>query len=327
MTWQVHDTAASHFVASSHVEGLQLHVRAHADEASRPPVLFVHGATYASRLFDIPHPGASWLKATAKAGFAAYAMDIRGYGRSRTKTMRNGGKPIAQSADAVRDIADVWRWIRDRHEGRKVALVGGSWGSITTALFARSGPENGLSALVLYAPIYAAKNQGWLSFLADPQEPERFNPDFAETRLVSEAETRSRWDEEIPDGAEWRDEAVFQALVQSSLADDPNAAQRTPPSFEAPNGTLIDLWEAFNGRPLYDPGNIQCPVLLVRGGSDTTSTRFDALALFDRLGSSTKRYVEIANGAHFVSAEKRAQEVFSITTAFLKEFAAVNQTV
>ena len=320
MTWQVHDTAASHFVASSDGQDLQLHIRAHADDPSRQPVLFIHGATYASRLFDIPHPGASWLKATADAGFAAYALDIRGYGKSRIRSAPNTGKPIARSADAIRDIADVCRWIRDRHEGRKIALVGGSWGSITASLFAGTVGANELTALILYAPIYATRNEGWLSFLADPEAPDRFNRHFAETRLINEAETRFRWDAEIPDGEEWRDEAVFQALVQSSLADDPTAEQRNPPSFEAPNGTLVDLWEVFNGRPLYDPGDIQCPALLVRGGADTTSTRSDALALYDRLGASTKRYVEIANGAHFVSAEKRAREVFSIAAEFLRAF-------
>lgn len=318
MTWRAQDKAVSHFVASSHVGDLQLHVRAYAGEPSRQPVLFVHGATYASRLFDIPHPGASWLKATADAGFAAYAMDVRGYGKSRLRSAASMEKPFARATDAVGDIQDVWSWIGDRHNGRRIALIGGSWGSITTAMFARKMGADLLSALVLYAPIFAARNEGWLKFLSDPTKPGRFSPEFVATRLVSEAQTRRRWDAEIPGGAGWRDEAVFQALIQSSLADDPNAFTRDPPSFEAPNGTLLDLWEAFNGRPLYDPGDITCPVLLVRGGADPTSTRLDALALLDQLGSEKKHYVEIANGAHFISAERRAHEVFSVTTAFLK---------
>lgn len=321
MTWQAFDTATSHFIASSTVRNLNLHVRAHGDDPIRQPVLFVHGATLASRLFDIPHPGASWLKATADAGFAAYAMDVRGYGKSRPAASPNRGKPFAQATDAVQDIRDVWDWIRKRHEGRKVSVVGGSWGSITTALFAREIGSDRLPALVLYAPIFAARNQDWLNFLADPDTPDRFNARFGETRHVSEADTRQRWDNEIPDGAEWRDEAVFQALIQSSLADDPNSFKRDPPCFEAPNGTLLDLWEAFNGRPLYDPNDIRCPVFLVRGGADPTSTRSDALALFDKLGSERKHYLEIANGAHFVSAERQAHEVFSATAAFLSEFA------
>ncbi|MEO0363280.1 MAG: alpha/beta hydrolase, partial [Pseudomonadota bacterium] len=87
MTWRDHDAARSHFVASSDEAGLRLHLRAHEDDPERAPALFVHGATYASRLYDIPHPGASWLRATADAGFAAYALDIRGYGLSRSTEM------------------------------------------------------------------------------------------------------------------------------------------------------------------------------------------------------------------------------------------------
>jgi len=318
MSWREHDDAASHFIASSDEQGLRLHLRAHGEGAARPPVLFVHGATFASRLYDIPHPGASWLKATAKAGFAAYALDIRGYGRSRSAQMAEASAPYAHGAEAVRDIADAVAWVRARHGGRRIALIGGSWGSITTAMYAAGEGGAALDALVLYAPIFAERNTGWLAEIADPDDPSRPSPGLGASRLVNEARTRARWDAETPPGETWRDEAVFQALMRSSLADDPDAAARPEPAFAAPNGTLLDLWEAFNGRPLYDPARIATPALLLRGGADPTSTRSDALALLDRLGAATRRYVEIANGAHFVSAERRAPEVFGAVVEFLR---------
>ncbi|MEM9013083.1 MAG: alpha/beta fold hydrolase [Pseudomonadota bacterium] len=316
MSWRAHDSATSDLIASSSEPGEHLHLRAHGDNPARPPVLFVHGATYASRLFDVPHPGASWLAATVEAGFAAYALDIRGYGRSR-RDLSAATAPFARAPDAVRDIGDAVAWILDRHGTGRLRLVGGSWGSITAAMFATMAPDR-VAALVLSAPIYAERNPGWLSFLADPAAPERFNPAFGAARLVSEAATRARWDAEIPDGADWREEPVLQALVQASLADDPAAAGRCPPAFEAPNGTLHDLWQAFNGQPLYDPAQIRCPTLLIRGSADPTSTRSDALELFDRLGAATRHYVEIANGAHFLSAERNAPQLFAATTAFLQ---------
>ena len=207
-----------------------------------------------------------------------------------------------------------------RHNREQIGLVGGSWGSITTAMFA-SGPSGAnVAALVLYAPIFAETNNAWLSFLSDPSDARTLNRSFRGARSVCEASTRARWDAEIPTGEDWRDEAVFQALVQSSLSDDPKAAQRDPHSFLAPNGTLLDLWEAFNARPLYDPLRIDCPTLLIRGGADTTSTRSDALALFDRLAATHKRYAELANGAHFASAERLGPQVFSIANAFLQDW-------
>lgn len=319
MTWKQYDTATSHFISSSDEPELRLHIRAHAESQGNLPVLFVHGATYASRLYDIPHPNASWLKATAEAGYAAYALDIRGYGKSSVPNLADKATPYARGTDALKDIADAVRWLCKRHNCDRIGLIGGSWGSITTAMFASSALSSHIAALVLYAPIFGEANAGWLSFLSDPSDPGQFNPAFKGARQVCEPSTRARWDAEIPAGENWRDEGVFQALVQSSLYDDPQAMHRDPPAFLAPNGTLLDLWEAFNGRPLYDPSGISCPTLLIRGGADTTATRSDALALFDRISAPVKHYAELANGAHFASAERIGPQVFSTTNAFLKD--------
>lgn len=315
MTWRDHDTASSHWIASSDVRGLKLHLRARGD--GDRPVLFVHGATYASRLYDIPHPGASWLADVARHGFAGYALDIRGYGLSHAEDMERSGAPYAAAADAVKDIADAVDWICARHGVDRLRLIGGSWGSITTALYTAGPGAAQVERLVLYAPIFAEANAGWRALLADPDHPDRFNPALGPARLVSEEATRARWDAEIPDGAAWRDEAVFQALVQSSLADDPQSYRHDTPAFRAPNGTLTDLWQAFRGVALYDPTRIKCPTLLIRGAADPTSTRSDALRLFDRLGGEHRQYVEIANGAHFVSAERKSAQVFDHAATFL----------
>jgi len=135
MTWRDHDTAMSHFLPSTDEPGLRLHLRAHGDDPARPPVLMVHGAAYASRLYDIPHPGASWLPATADAGFAAYALDIRGYGLSRSTVMKRASAPYAPACAAIRDIDDAVRWSCAQYGVDALRLVGGSWGSITTALY------------------------------------------------------------------------------------------------------------------------------------------------------------------------------------------------
>lgn len=319
VTWQAWDTARSYFVPSTTEPGLELHVRAQSGAAPGAPVLFVHGATYASRLYDIPHDGASWLSATAAAGFTAYALDVRGYGKSRSKVMETATAPYGRADEVVHDVSDVAAWICERHKTDQLAVVGGSWGSITAALYATGPGKARVARLVLYAPIFAERNEGWLELLADPAKPGCFGPQWGAFRWVDEAGTRARWDAELPPGQAdaWRDEAVFQALVRASLADDPLAQGRTPPAFRAPNGTLVDLWSAFNGQPLYDPAALQCPVLLIRGAQDPTSTRSDALALFDRLGSDSRNYVEIANGAHFLTAERRAPEVFGAVNAFL----------
>lgn len=319
MSWRDQDTAHSHFIASSDEPGLRLHCRERSGATCGQPVLFVHGATFASRLFDIPHSDASWLQATADAGFSAYALDIRGYGRSHSEAMAQGSDPYALAGDALCDIDDVVKWICARHGTDRLRLVGGSWGSITTALYAGTIGHERVERLVLYAPIFGERNQGWLDLLSDPKDSARFGSQWAACRSVDEASVRARWDAEIPVGQQdaWRDEAVFQALMQSSLSDDRHSTKSWPPAFHAPNGTFVDLWEVFNGRPIYDPTRVTCPTLLIRGSADPTSTRTDALALFEALATDHKSYVEIANGAHFVSAERRARQVFSAVNAFL----------
>ena len=200
-------------IDSSDEPGLRLHLRRRGEG---PPVLFVHGATFASPLYDIAAPGASWLEATARAGFSAYALDVRGYGRSRSARMETETAPYARATEAVRDIDDAVRWIAGRHPGAPLALVGGSWGSVTTALWASTLGAGRISKLVLQAPIFAAPNEGWIDLLADPDDRSALNPSLGASRLVSEAETRARWDAELPEGAGWRSEAAFAALMAAS---------------------------------------------------------------------------------------------------------------
>jgi len=319
MSWREHDTATSHFIASSDEAGLRLHIRVRGEASGGPPVLFVHGATFASRLYDIPHPGASWLGAAADAGFTAYALDIRGYGRSHSAQFDAAAGPYARAESAIYDIDDAVRWICARHGVGALRLAGGSWGSITTALYTTTIGRERVDRLALFAPIYGEPNAGWLAQLRDPEDADAPRSDFGPWRWIDARETRARWDAEIPDGraAEWRNEAILTALVQSSIADDPRSVTRDHQAFRTPNGTLLDLWDAFNGRPLYDPAALTCPLLLIRGSEDRTSTRSDALALFEKAGARTRSFLEIANATHFASAERSAATVFAMVNAFL----------
>jgi len=307
-------TAATHALPQPDEPGLRLHLRERrpAGEAVAAALL-VHGATFASGLWDIALPGASLLDALAAAGCAAYALDIRGYGRSHGCTPPEGA-PYARADAALRDIDLAVDFVRKREGRERIGLLGGSWGTVTGGLYAAGPLAAKLDRLVLYAPLYAARNTDWLAMIADPADPARPNPALGACRMVTEATARARWDGEIPlaDKTLWRDEAVFQALLADSLA-----AAGGGGSFPAPNGCLIDLFEVFSGRPLYDAAAVTVPALLLRGDADPTSTRADALGLFDRLGSRVKRYVEIGQGAHFIAAERNAWQVFDEVATFL----------
>ncbi|MEM8811358.1 MAG: alpha/beta fold hydrolase, partial [Pseudomonadota bacterium] len=241
--------------------------------------------------------------------------------------MARSTEPFGRAEQVTHDIDRTVDWIRNRHGVNQIALVGGSWGSVTSALYASDLGCEKVARLVLYAPIFAERNADWLALLGDPNDQTRFNPDFGASRLVSETQIRQRWDAEIRADmpTEWRDEAVVRAVVDASLDDDPESRGRAGPAFQVPNGAFADLWFCFNGIPIYDPASIRCPVLLLRGGDDTTSTRTDAMALLDHLGTSDKRYVEIATGSHFASAERNAGAYFATANAFLGEHAVNSQ--
>ena len=96
------------------------------------PVVLVHGAGGGGiSSFDVPVPGYSVAEDLARAGHPAYAIDVRGWGRS-SRPAALGAPPQANppavgSDEAVRDIAAVVDWVR-AHRHRPVAVLGWATG-------------------------------------------------------------------------------------------------------------------------------------------------------------------------------------------------------
>ncbi len=320
---------ADHHVRSTALPGLRLRLRERCPQAgaggAATPLLLVHGATVPSALWDNAAPGWSWMDMLARDGLHVFAVDLRGYGRSGRGAVAGqatDGGPYARAREVQQDVADALAFIRERTGAGQVDLLGGSWGSLICGMFAAGAMADQVRRLVLYAPLYCApgEGEGWRRAAADPADPARIDPALAAHRQVSEAAFRARWDEELPAGnaQAWRPEAVFRALFDECLAEDPDCVGVGAPAFRAPNGTLADLFEVYSGRPLYDAGAIRAPTLLIRADHDRTSTRGDVLGLFDRIAAPVKQYVEIGDGGHFVIAERRMTGVHAAVTAFLQ---------
>lgn len=294
--------------------GLALHVRHAAPvRQSRGTVVLVHGATLGSGLWDIAVPGYSLLEALAMAGFSAWALDVRGYARS--ERLPNPAQAYAGRHDAVADIAATVAHACAADGVGQVLLVGGSWGSITAACFASQHPQR-VRALALMAPIYATRNESWLLDLAEPGDANRLCTSLGPTRRVSLNDLLLRWDSEIAEADKTlrREPRVLDALMRDSLDAEP-AGERD--GFVVPNGTLHDLFEAFSGRPLYDPATLQMPVLLVRGEHDATSTAADAELLRRRLASRHVQLHTVRDAGHFICAERAAPRFQDALLGFL----------
>lgn len=309
-------------VPSTESPSVELFVRHQApakQKGSSKAVLFVHGASYPSTTFATPvADGPSWMARMARQGYHAYAMDMRGYGRSSRPPAMDApaadNPPFARAEDVVGDIDDVIEFIRRDAKVDTVDLVGWSWGTVTSGLYAtRHGDK--LNRLVLYAPVYSTTNPAWTDKLADPDNADKLG-DIGAYRTITREAADQRWAEQITadSSSAWRDPAVFKAWFDAMLAAEPGDH---PTAVTAPNGVLVDIWHIFHEDPVYDASKITTPTLVIRGDDDPTSTNVDALGLFHALGADTKRYVIIANATHFLALEKNAPQLFEETALFL----------
>jgi pimeloyl-ACP methyl ester carboxylesterase len=314
-----------HMVQSSTEDGIEIYVHERLPEGTAPDevseaVLFVHGATYPGSTFDIDLPdGKSWMDHTAEAGYASYYMDQRGYGRSTRPDVlqqpADQNEPFARAETVIYDIADVVDFIKERTGLETINLVGWSWGTVTTGMYtAQNGEE--VDRLVLFAPVYSYDNENWTSNLADPENPEQL-ADVGAYRTVTREQADERWTAQIPAESPeaWRDPEVFDTWYSEMLAMEP---EENAEFIKAPNGVLVDLWEIFNSRPVYDASQITVPTLVIRGDDDPTSTDADSRGLYDALASETKRYVVVGDGTHFVNLEKNAPQLYAETLLFLE---------
>ncbi|MBL4726837.1 MAG: alpha/beta fold hydrolase [Rhizobiaceae bacterium] len=315
-----------HRVQSSSDPSLQLYLRERrpANLASRHsvPLLLVHGATIPSVLWDNPLPGWSWMDRLAMDGFHVFAVDLRGYGRSSQPESfdhpPHENAPYARAGDVTQDVIDAIDFILARSDAMQVDLLGGSWGSIICGKLVAENPKINIRRLVLYAPLYSEtqKRPDWLSTSVAP-----LAASLGAYRNVAPEQLKHRWDAEIPvqDKSLWRPDGILEALTDNCIEDDNRDGHTGRPDFRVPNGTIADLHEVYDGKPLYNSNNINVPTLLIRGSHDPVSTHEDASRLLNSLKSNVKRYVVVENGAHFMIAENKIDEVHASITGFLAE--------
>ncbi len=283
--------------------------------SSEKTILFVAGSTYpASTTFDLRLADMSWMDHLASGGYDVWLVDVRGYGSStRPPEMAapaadNG--PTVRTEVAVRDIAAAVAFIRSRRGIGKINLIGWSWG---TTLMGRYTTDHNadVNKLVLLAPQWIRESPS----LADPGGA------IGAYRIVEKSATKTRWLHGVPEHkkAELLPEAWFEAWADATFASGQSGPG--PGQLMAPNGTVQDTREYWaSGKPLYDPGRITVPVLIVHGEWDRDCPIEMSRSVFDRLTSAPyRRWVEIGEGTHSVFLEKNRWQVFDAVDGFLGE--------
>lgn len=273
-------------------------------------VLFVHGATFPGEsTFDVNLRDYSWMEFLAKRGLDAFALDVRGYGRSTGPP--ESGASIVGPETAMEDIDSTVNYVLRLRNVAKVSLIGLSWGSSTSALYAQTH-EDKVERLLLCAPGYR-NNDLLAQALGAEEEALRTHSYLYRTG----DELKARWDKELAyDGQ--REQNVLGKTIQLILQSDATSKRRSPPSARYPTGAWRDIHSMFRDhKPPYDPTRIKAPTLIARGALDTFSLLHDAVDLYRDLASEEKALVTISGGGHFLHLERPHLKLFEYSATFL----------
>jgi pimeloyl-ACP methyl ester carboxylesterase len=248
-------------------------------------VLLVHGRTWSSRPdFDLQVPGLrrSVMQSLADRGFAAYAVDLRGYGE--TPRDRTGWLTPRRSAA---DVQAVLMWLATQHPTLPPpALVGWSRGAGVAMLVAQNDPRR-VSSLVLFGFVFDPE----LPYV-DPPPPSRplrmrNTASGAASDFVSPAVTPR---------------AVVEAFVAQALKSDPIA---------------VDLRNdgEFN---VLDPARLSVPTLLIFGDRDINVPPGEGDRFLRRLRSPRKQLVSLPGADHAAQLEDTHDAWIAAVAGFIK---------
>ncbi len=277
------DPHEQYYWIPSPIEGLRLFLRylPPTTPAHGPPkiVLYVHGGTFPSAL-SIAHrfDGESWRDTLCAAGFHVWGVDFHGFGSlsdayPEMAEPADAHAPLGRADSASRQLESAVRFIGNYHRATRISLIAHSWGTMVAGHFAGRCPEL-IDRMVFFGAI------AWRSAQSRAVQ-------LPAWRLIS---LRDQWDRfvaDIPAGARpVLSRRHFDEWGERYLDADPASRTRSPPAVQTPCGAFQDIFDAWDGRLPYDPGQIRAPVALIRGAWDSYCTDADARWLFDALTES-----------------------------------------
>jgi alpha-beta hydrolase superfamily lysophospholipase len=250
-------------------DGHSMAVWARRPASPRGVILLVHGMTWSTRPdFDLQVPGLqrSVMTSFAAQGFAAYGVDLRGYGET-PRDATGWATPRRSAAD----VTNVLAWVAAQHPTLpKPALVGWSRGAAISQMVAQASPAR-LSALVLFGFVFDPDAQFVDANGSDKPQLLKNTPDAAASDFVSPKVTPP---------------AVVKAYVEQALKADP---------------IRIDLRNdgEFN---VLKPAKVSLPTLVMYGQQDSINDQ-EAGKFFAALGTGDKELVVLPGGDHAALVE------------------------
>jgi pimeloyl-ACP methyl ester carboxylesterase len=232
---------------------------------AKEAILLVHGRTWSALPdFDLQVEGEdlSLMDGLVEAGYAVYAIDMRGYGN----TPRDKTEWLTPDRGAE-DLAIVVQWISKQSNWQiKPHLFGWSFGSTNSHLMAQHHPEL-ISSLTLFG------------YWKDSDE--KLAPDPEGMALKKEINTAEAAASDFITPGSISQKAI-DAYVKISLEADPIRVD-------------VRNMEQYNQ---LDPAKIITPTLIIQGEFDPIAPTDRQMKLYTRLGTSHKQWVTVPGGDH-----------------------------
>ena len=253
---------------------------------ARGAMVLLHGRTWSARPnFDLQVPGEdlSLMDGLVEAGYAAFAVDLRGYGQTpRDET------GWLNPDRAAKDLKAVLERVRLLTEGApRPFLLGWSRGSKVAQLTVQRWPEL-VSALVFfgYSPTFAgaplADGEGDTPPAAAPNNPANAASDFITPGSISQH--------------------AIDAYVKAAMEADP---------------IRVD-WRGAAEWDELDPTLVRVPTLLIHAEFDPIATPEQRASLFHSLGTSDRESLEVSGADHMAFLESARPDFLKALLGFME---------
>lgn len=215
----------------------------------------------------------------AKAGYAIYAMDVRGFGEFQQLP----GDRKCDFAKCMDDVRDALKLVHEMHKDVPVYVLGESMGGAIAMRITEEHPEL-VDGLISSVPGAKRKNAGGMTMkvgmklLTGGTNAEINVGESVVKQSTKKEELRKAWSED--------------QLARLTLT----------------TGELMQFQHFMNENEKYAGKITKTPVLMVQGAQDELVKQSDNQAILDRIGCPDKVLVFVANGEHLIFEEGQFDE-------------------